>query len=123
MHQDKRILTEHMQHCIDACATCAQICDRCADDMIGMEGGRQKELQQLCIRLCRDCADFCALSMRWMSRLSPSSELLCRACADICDRCAEVCEQHTPHHALCGDCAAECRRCAGACRDMAGAMA
>jgi hypothetical protein len=41
----------------------------------------------------------------------------------VCDRCAEACEQHAPHHALCGDCAAECRRCAGVCRDMAGAMA
>jgi len=124
MHQDNRVPTEHMQHCIDACTACTQICDRCADDMIGMDtGGAQKELRQLCIRLCRDCADLCALSIRWMSRLSPSAELICRACAEICDRCAEVCEQHAPHHALCGDCGAECRRCAGTCRDMAGAMA
>jgi Domain of Unknown Function (DUF326) len=123
MHQDNRVPTEHMQHCIDACTACAQICDRCADDMIGMDTGAQKELRQLCIRLCRDCADLCALSIRWMSRLSPSAELICRACAEICDRCAEVCEQHAPHHALCGDCGAECRRCAGTCRDMAGAMA
>lgn len=123
MHQDNRTLTKHLQHCIDTCVACAQICDRCADDMIGMEGRQHKELQQLCIRLCHDCADLCAQSVRWMSRLSPSAELICHACADMCDRCAEACEQHAPHHALCGDCATECRRCAGVCRDMAGAMA
>jgi Domain of Unknown Function (DUF326) len=123
MHHHDQTLNAHMQHCLDACAACAQLCDRCADDMIGMEGGSHKELQDLCIRLCFDCADLCALSARWMSRLSPSSELLCRTCAEICDRCASVCEQHSPHHPLCGDCAIECRRCAAACRDMAAAMA
>jgi hypothetical protein len=123
MHHHDQTPNPHMQHCLEACAACAQICDRCADDMIGMEGGSHKELQDLCIRLCMDCADFCALSTRWMSRLSPSTELLCRACAELCDRCASVCEQHSPHHPLCGDCAVECRRCAAACRDMAAAMA
>lgn len=123
MHHDNRTMTEQMRHCIHACVSCAQICDRCADDMIGMSGGHDKELQQLCIRLCEDCADLCTLSARWMSRLSPSAEMLCRVCADLCDRCAEICEQHAPHHRLCGDCATECHRCAGLCRDMAGAMA
>jgi hypothetical protein len=123
MHHHDQTPDPRMQHCLEACAACAQICDRCADDMIGMEAGRHKELQDLCIRLCVDCADLCALSSRWMSRLSPSTELLCRACAEICDRCASICEQHSPHHPLCGSCAVECRRCAAACRDMAAAMA
>lgn len=125
MHQDDRTTTESMQQCIDACVACAQICDRCADDMIGMAGGgkHDQHLQQLCIRLCQDCADICALSTRWMSRLSPSAESLCRACSDICDRCAEVCERHASHHPLCRTCAEECRRCAGICREMASAAA
>jgi hypothetical protein len=123
MHHHDQSPNAHMQHCLDACAACAQICDRCADDMIGMEGGGHKELQDLCIRLCLDCADLCALSTRWMARFSPSTEVLCRTCAEICDRCASTCEQHASHHPLCGDCAVECRRCAAACRDMAAAMA
>jgi hypothetical protein len=73
MHHHDQTPNPHMQHCLEACAACAQICDRCADDMIGMEKGSHKELQDLCIRLCMDCADFCALSTRWMSRLSPST--------------------------------------------------
>jgi Domain of Unknown Function (DUF326) len=123
MHHHDQTPNAHMQHCIEACLACAQICDRCADDMIGMEGRNHHELQALCIRLCQECADVCSLSIRWMSRLSPSTEFLCRSCAEICDRCAGVCEQHAPHHPLCGDCAVECRRCAAACRDMAAAMA
>jgi hypothetical protein len=123
MHHHDQTPNAHMQHCRDACSACAQICDRCADDMIGLEGGSHKELQDLCIRLCQDCADLCALSARWVGRLSPSVDLLCRACAEMCDRCASVCEQHSPHHLLCGDCAVECRRCAAVCRDMAAAVA
>jgi hypothetical protein len=123
MHHQEHVPNAHLQHCIDACVACTQICDRCADDMIGMNGGGDEELRALCIRLCQDCADLCSLSVRWMGRLSPSAELLCRACADICDRCAAMCEQHSSHHPLCGDCAVECRRCAAACRDMAAAAA
>lgn len=123
MHQDDRTPTQPMEQCIKACLACAQICDRCADDMIGMDGAHHTRLQELCIRLCQDCADVCALSARWMSRLSPSAESLCRICAEICDRCGEACEQHAPHHPLCRTCAEECRRCAGMCRDMAAATA
>ena len=57
MHHHDHAPHPHLQHCIDTCAACAQICDRCADDMIGMEGGEDRELRELCIRLCRDCAD------------------------------------------------------------------
>jgi len=123
MHHEHHEMTTQMRQCLEACTACAEICDRCADDMIGMDAHGDKELQRLCIRLCQDCADICALSTRWMSRLSPSAEQLCRTCAELCDRCAEVCERHAPHHPLCGDCAAECRRCAAACREMAGAAA
>ena len=45
MHHHDQSPNAHMQHCLDACAACAQICDRCADDMIGMEGGGHKELR------------------------------------------------------------------------------
>ena len=50
MHHHDHAPHPHLQHCIDTCAACAQICDRCADDMIGMEGGEDRELRELCIR-------------------------------------------------------------------------
>jgi hypothetical protein len=119
MHQDKRGLTQQTKDCIAACFACAQICETCSDDMIGMERKGDTQLMERCIRLCRECADICAMAGRWMSRISPLSERLCRLCADICDMCAEACEEHAPHHALCGPCAQECRRCADMCRRMA----
>jgi hypothetical protein len=124
MHQDNRQLTRQYQDCIAACWACAQICNRCSDDMIGMHGqGHDMELMSRCTRLCRECADICSLAAQWMSRVSPLSDEICRFCAEICDACAEICEQHASHHALCGTCAQECRRCASMCRDMAGAKA
>jgi ferredoxin len=67
--------------------------------MIGMDADslmnhRDQDIRQVCIRLCQDCADICALSAQWMSRLSSSADMLHRVCADMCDRCAETCELH-----------------------------
>ena len=123
MNQDSRTMGQAVQQCINACFACVAICDRCADDMIGMDGDhhmdhKDRDLMQVCIRLCQDCADICALSARWMSRLSSSADLVYRLCGDICDHCAEICERHAPHHALCSECAAECRRCAELCREL-----
>ena len=125
MHQHARTITQEFKDCIAACLACAEICNECGDDMIGMlQPGsldRQpigQDLMQRCIRLCRDCGDICFLAAAWMSRVSPLSEKLCQVCAEVCDLCAEVCEQHAPQHELCGPCARECRRCADACRRM-----
>lgn len=126
MNQDYRTMGQAIQQCIEACFACVSICDRCSDEMTGMDADnhmdhRDKDLMQVCIRLCHDCADMCTLSARWMSRHSSSADMLYQLCADICVRCAEACERHTSHHALCGDCAVECRRCAELCRELANA--
>jgi len=123
MHDQNRTLTQDWKECIAACFRCAQTCEECGDDMIGMEQKGDTQLMERCIRLCRECADVCAMAGRWMSRLSPMADRLCRFCAELCDACAEVCEQHAPHHAACGACAVECRRCADLCRRMSGAGA
>jgi Domain of Unknown Function (DUF326) len=103
------------------CQSCADICNMCSDDMIGMESHGNRELMARCIRLCRECADICSLSANWLSRLSLLSDQACSLCAEVCDACAEACEQHAPHHKLCGLCAVDCRKCAEVCRDMAAA--
>ncbi|UVT20386.1 MAG: four-helix bundle copper-binding protein [Nitrospira sp.] len=111
------------QDCINACFSCAQMCERCADDMIGMTHQSHDDLMTRCIRLCRDCASICILSAQWMSRSSLQTQSLCRLCAEICDQCAEVCERHAPDHPLCGPCAEACRRCAESCREIVGSGA
>ena len=42
MHQDSRTLTQEWKDCIAACFRCAQTCEECSDDMIGMGGARVK---------------------------------------------------------------------------------
>ena len=113
--------TEQNKAAIATCQSCANICNRCSDDMIGMESHDNRELMARCVRLCRDCADVCSLSANWMSRSSILSNKICRVCAEVCTVCAEACEEHAPHHALCGPCAAECRKCVAVCLEMAGA--
>ena len=93
MQQDDRTMGQAMQQCIESCFSCVSICNRCSDEMIGMDADshmdhKDKDIRQVCIRLCQDCADICALSAQWMSRLSSSADMLHRVCADICDRCA-----------------------------------
>src|SRR5690606_10859082 len=123
MHHNQQTLTKEWKECIAACFHCAQICNGCSDDMIGMEKEGQAELMERGTRLCRECADICVLSGQWMSRVSPVAQKICGFCADICDECAELCEQHKSHHPLCGPCAEECRRCARLCRQMSTATA
>lgn len=118
MHQDNRALTEQMKDTIASLWSCAQICNMCSDDMIGMEPHGDTQLMERCIRLCRECADICVTTAQWLSRVSPLSDRIAQFCAEVCDRCAEACEQHAPHHALCGPCAQECRRCAERCRSI-----
>ena len=115
---EDRSMSQEMSKCIAACFGCAMACNRCSDDMMGMEAHGNALLMNRCIRLCRECAEICLLAAQWMSRMSPLSDQGCRLCADVCDLCAETCEQHAPHHALCGPCAQECRRCADLCRQM-----
>ena len=105
-------IDQHRSDCIDACLDCARICNTCGDDMIGMDMSNEdrQALMARCIRLCRDCADICLLVAQWMGRASALSVRLC----------AGVCEQHAPHHAMCGECAKECRRCAALCRKTNG---
>lgn len=115
---EERYMSQEMKDCMAACFRCSHICNRCGDDMIGMETHQNAELMRRCIRLCRECADICVLTAQWLGRMSLLSTQICRLCAEVCDVCAETCEQHASYHALCGPCAQECRHCADLCRRM-----
>ncbi len=111
-------MTSNWTDCIAACVSCMEICNKCSDDMIGMDSHGDGTLMADCTRMCRDCADICAMAAQWMSRHSAAADMICHLCADVCTQCAELCEKHASHHALCGPCAKECRRCADMCRQM-----
>jgi hypothetical protein len=71
-----------------------------------------------CIALDIDCAQLCRLAAGAMARGSEVAQVICAACAQVCDMCAEECAKHPMQH--CQDCANSCRRCAAECRNMGG---
>ena len=57
MHQDDRTMGQAMQQWIESCFSCVSICNRFADEMIGMDAEshidhKDKEIRQVCISLC-----------------------------------------------------------------------
>lgn len=107
---------QNSQSCIEACVTCAQECEHCADACLG-----EKNVAEMarCIRLDRDCAQACWMAAGFMSRGSESIGAACELCAEICATCADECMKHQHDH--CKRCAEVCRRCADECQRMAGA--
>lgn len=118
MYEGNRTLTQEWKNCMAVCLRCAEICEMCSDDMIGMPAHDDRQLAERCIRLCRECADISLMAAQWISRMSSLSGRLCRLCAETCEICAEACEEHAPRHALCGPCAGQCRQCADLCRSI-----
>ena len=55
MSHRKLEFTSHEKACIEACFACAELCNACGNDMIGMEheAHEDMELMERCIRLCR----------------------------------------------------------------------
>jgi len=102
------------QKCMQACADCSTECERCAEACLDEA---DIQLMAECIRLDRDCADFCRLAVALISRNSRFARQFCSLCAEICETCAAECGHHQAEH--CRRCATSCAVCATACRQMA----
>ncbi len=96
------------------CNDCAAACEHCATECLGEAN---VTMMADCIRLDRDCADFCRLAVALMQRQSQFAKQLCGLCATVCEACGSECGKHQAAH--CKACAAACRRCAELCRAMA----
>lgn len=107
MHEEYRTCIEECQKCTVECEHCATACLKEPD-----VGARTH-----CIQVLRDCADICALAVRYMARGSSDAKAICDLCATICDKCATECAKFDDQH--CQSCASACRRCADECRKMA----
>jgi hypothetical protein len=107
------------QECIDACMECAKVSDMCAAACLGE---RDLDALRRCLILTLDCADVCTSAARMMARDSDNEPSICRACAEICERCEEECRKHEDleHCRICAD---VCARCAELCHAMAGSAA
>ena len=108
---------------IDALDDCARACIADADSDLN-----EQNLSELvkCIRLCLDCADVCAATVRVTSRqteyYATLTKSLLETCTATCKSCGDECERHAQMHDHCRVCAVACRRCEQACRELLAAM-
>ena len=108
---------------MDALIECAQACTADADSDLSEQN--VAELVK-CIRLCLDCTDVCAATVRVAGRQTEYdanvTKPLLEACAATCKSCGDECERHALMHEHCRVCAEACRRCERACRELLAAM-
>lgn len=103
-HQE---LLQALHECMMACNYCYNACLQEEDFHMMAE----------CIRLDRECADFCGYLEQAIARGTPFLRELAAVCAAICEACGNVCKQHAHEH--CQACADACFACAEACRQVA----
>lgn len=105
-----------MQHCIQECANCHQICLATIQYCLS-KGGKHSEPGH--IRLMADCAQICGVSADFMTRGSSRHKLTCGVCAQICAACADDCQTMADDVQM-KRCADTCRQCSKSCQEMAG---
>ena len=98
------------QKCIDACLSCAALCNYCAAACL-----KEKDVKMMtaCIQNDMECAAICYAAEQLMSLGSDKSKAICQLCAEMCKICADECSKHDNTH--CQECAAACRKCAEEC--------
>lgn len=106
-HQKHQALLASLHDCMVACNHCYDACLQ-EDDV---------KMMTACIRLDRECADFCSYFEQAISRGTPFIAELAAVCAKICEACARECEKHSHEH--CQQCAKVCFACAELCRQVA----
>ena len=106
MHAQNQSLLDALNACIAACEHCATACF----------GEPSVQMMAPCIQLDHDCADICALTVRFLARGSNYARHLLATCADACRACGDECDKHASHMAHCRECTEACRRCEQACR-------
>ena len=100
--------------CIDACLSCAAICNHCASSCTQED---DVKMMARCIQLDMECAVNCYAAAQLMSLGSEKAKDICRMCADICEKCGNECARHKTGH--CQECAQACKQCLNECRRMA----
>jgi hypothetical protein len=105
-------MTVQQQNIIEKCTKAALACEFCMSESIAQNAESMKK----CIRLCRDCADMCMVTVTFIARDSTFSKKLLKLCSLICALCAKECERHPEEH--CQECAEQCKLCAEHCEEL-----
>ncbi|MCD8029775.1 MAG: four-helix bundle copper-binding protein [Bacteroides sp.] len=91
---------------------CVAVCNFCFDSCLREEN---VEMMKECIRLDKECAEICALTLSLVASGSEMAGEALTLCAAICEKCGEECGKHDNDH--CRKCAETCLACAEACRN------
>ncbi|WP_026693363.1 four-helix bundle copper-binding protein [Peribacillus kribbensis] len=106
-HENYQSLIQTLHECMEACNHCFDAC--LSEDSVKMMAE--------CIRLDRECSDFCGFFEQSLSRGTPFVAELARTCTAICQACGNECKQHDHDH--CQKCADACFKCAEECMRLA----
>lgn len=109
-------LEREREECIQACLDCHLACIETVRYCLRVTGSHAGAAH---IRMLLDCAELCQTTMTFMCSGSAFSTRLCLLCADVTERCAEVCGLVGNDSTL-QACADACRQCAESCRRVAG---
>src|ERR1051325_3791013 len=103
MHQENKYIINELNVCVAECNHCFNACLN------------EKDITMLsrCIKLNRECADICQITVSILARGSEHAQLFLKLCATMCSLCAEECIRHSHEH--CQICANTCKKCANAC--------
>lgn len=94
---------------------CADICRATLFEHCLLEGGAHTAPNH--VQAMTDCIEMCKTAVDFIARGSAMHGVVCAACAEICDQCAQSCQVLSD--AVMQHCAQTCRECAEACRAMA----
>ncbi|QJU58258.1 four-helix bundle copper-binding protein [Sphingomonas sp. AP4-R1] len=104
-----------LAECVDECVASHRMCLETAA-YVTRRGGALA-IAPL-IAMLTDCAELCQTTANSMLRESALHRIICGACAEACERCAQECLARGKDEQI-ERCSATCRRCAAGCRMMA----
>ncbi|GKU85190.1 four-helix bundle copper-binding protein [Niallia sp. NCCP-28] len=106
------MLDEKEQQLVRSLQECMIACNHCLNECLAET---HVEMMLDCIRLDRECAEFCSYLEQAVIRKSPFVHALTSLCISICEACAKECQKHEHRH--CQYCAEICTQCLAVCKN------
>jgi hypothetical protein len=108
MHKEHEMLIKMIQDCEATCEHMMHHVTMMVPDL---------EMRKKQLALLHDCADMCALTAKYIARMSVFSKQMAQLCAFVCDTCGSECAKFRDTESQ--DCARKCRDCARECKEFA----
>ena len=105
------MLVEQDQTLIRSLQECMIATNHCLNECLAED---ESNMMIDCIRLDRECMEFCSNLEQAIIRQSPYAKELAKLCLKVCEACAQECQKHDHKH--CQYCADICLQCMEACK-------